>query len=145
MRPSPKGQPGLCVVHRDLRETSTPRHHQQTPPSHVNTRQTRLNGSPCRWHHVTRFISSRSNALPCDDEASDDEFRRNGSDHFFIPMGFALKPAAQVSMSPAYDRRGEERHAVFRVTVVGSVLLEASWNKEKQPGSKLLLTDFMDF
>lgn len=51
-RQSPRGQAGLCVVRGDQQ---TPQHHQQTPPSPVDTRQTRLE---CCWHHVTCFNSS---------------------------------------------------------------------------------------
>lgn len=67
---------------------------------------TRLKGFPCRWRHVVRFNSSHVSIVMW---WRSKWWWIKTKFHFIIPVGFALEPAAQVSMSPICDRRGEER------------------------------------
>lgn len=115
----PQGQPG------------------QTPTSSTNppSCQQDLKG----FHAVSitsRILITRMQALSCDHEASVDELR---------PYSTSLcQQALRSSLLPKFPCPqyviGGPRRGVWsrtRVTVVGSVLLEASWNKEKQSGSEL--------
>lgn len=102
----------VCVVFRDQSEACT------TTASSATT------SAPLVRQYVTNKIwwislplalrrTLSVNVLPCDGNMTDDELRPNSLDDFVIPLGFALMPATQVSMSPTCDRGGEWRHAAF--------------------------------
>lgn len=128
----------LSVIYRDRSNpphTKTPSSYKH-PCVHIHIWQTGPRGFWRPWHRAACLYI---NVLPCDEDASGDEFRPNGLNNFINPLGFALVLAAKKSMFSTCDT-GEECGGTLcleptRVTVAGSGLLA---NKEKHSGSKRL-------
>lgn len=128
---------GLYVVPRDLRESRTPRHCQQTypppPVPQVNMTQ--------RDFHATSFmfqaLMTRRYASLCDDNFSSRSVWAFGKSMFCC----SCFPRRQRTISRGAERCSEGGGT--RVTVVGSVPLETTWNKEKQSGSELFQGRFL--
>lgn len=137
---SPKGSAGaLCRPQRSEGDQHTPTSSTNAPPPPLSRQQDSKD-----FHAVgvtSCVLIARMWALSCDDEASDDELRPNSTSSSQWALHSSLLPKFPC---PQYVI-GEERRGVWRrtrVTVVGSVLLEASWNKEKQSASELFHSRF---